>query len=199
MFLYKEVVLVPPISMIDDLITFSKCGVNSIVTNAIINTKIEMKKLEFGPSKCHVMHIGKKETCYPLKAHNTILSKTDFAVYLGDTLMSTGANCKTIESRRNLGIGAISQIFSLVDEESLGHYYFEILNVLRDSILMSKLIFSSEIWYNVTKENIKKIEEIDEIFWRKTFEVSRNVAKESLYITSGKMPLKYSIMKRRLL
>ena len=84
-------------------------------------------------------------------------------------------------------------------EESLGFYYFEILNILRDSILVSKLVFNTEVWYNVNKENIRKLEEIDEIFWRKVFEVSRNVAKESLYIISGKMPLKYIIMKRRLL
>ena len=158
-----------------------------------------MKKLEFGPSKCHSIHIGKHKTCYPLKAHETVIKEKDSAVYLGDTILNTGSNNKTIESRRNLGIGAISQIFSLVEEKSFGHFYFDILSILRDSVLVSKLVFNSEIWYNLTKDNIRKLEEIDEIFWRKAYEVCRSVAKESLYIISGKMPLMYIILKRRLL
>ena len=51
----------------------------------------------------------------------------------------------------------------------------------------------------MSKDNIKAIEEIDELFWRKCFSVCRSVPKESLYISSGKLPLKYMIMKKRLM
>ena len=41
---YKNSVLVPPLAMIDDLVTFSICGVQAIVTNALVCSKIEMNK-----------------------------------------------------------------------------------------------------------------------------------------------------------
>ena len=58
LYIYNECVSVPPLMMIDDVAAFSNCGPESIITNAIINAKIESKKLEFGPSKCFNIHIG---------------------------------------------------------------------------------------------------------------------------------------------
>jgi hypothetical protein len=49
---YNDCVAVPPLQMIDDLASFSLCSPDSIITNAIINGKIEAKKLEFGAKKC---------------------------------------------------------------------------------------------------------------------------------------------------
>ena len=39
-FMYKNCVQVPPIWMIDDCMTFAKCGVDSIKLNQLINTKL---------------------------------------------------------------------------------------------------------------------------------------------------------------
>ena len=60
LYMYNDCVAVPPLQMIDDLASFSPCSPQSIVTNAIINGKIEAKKLEFDPSKCYNIHIGDK-------------------------------------------------------------------------------------------------------------------------------------------
>ena len=48
LFLYKNCVTVPPLGMCDDVASIARCGIDSIKTNAIINAKIESKKLEFG-------------------------------------------------------------------------------------------------------------------------------------------------------
>ena len=55
---YKESVKIPPLSFVDDILALSKCGVKSVILNAIINAKIQTKKLRFGPTKCHLMHVG---------------------------------------------------------------------------------------------------------------------------------------------
>jgi hypothetical protein len=44
LFLYKNCVYVPPLSMCDDVASVSRCGIESIKTNAIITAKIESKK-----------------------------------------------------------------------------------------------------------------------------------------------------------
>ena len=46
-FMYKITVPIPPLGMIDDLAVISKCGSASLISNAIVTSKIEMKKLEY--------------------------------------------------------------------------------------------------------------------------------------------------------
>ena len=53
---YKGEVGVPPLAMVDDLVCISKCGINSVLMNAFINAKTNMKKLKFCSTKCHKMH-----------------------------------------------------------------------------------------------------------------------------------------------
>ena len=73
---YKGLVEIMPLAMVDDLLSISKCGLDSTKLNIEINTRIEMKKLKFhtpdkrGKSKCHTIHIGKKsDKCPMLKVH----------------------------------------------------------------------------------------------------------------------------------
>ena len=53
LYYYKGKVGIPPLAMIDDLLCVSKCGIKSVLMNAFINAKTNMKKLQFGESKCH--------------------------------------------------------------------------------------------------------------------------------------------------
>ena len=64
--------------MIDDIASFALSGPDAIKTNAIINSKIESKKLKFGPSKCHIIHFGKlKDTYSMLKVDRDIINVKD--------------------------------------------------------------------------------------------------------------------------
>ena len=93
----------------------------------------------------------------------------------------------------------MSEIISVLNQVSLGHFYFEIALVLRDSMLISKLIYSSEIWYNVSKDQYSKLEEIDEMYFRRIFELPKSTPRIGLYIECGKIPAKYIIKTRRIL
>ena len=166
MFLYKECVYVPPLGMIDDVASFSECGPESLKINSIINSKIESKKLEFGPPKCYNIHIG-SNIHSKFKVHDETIQVKDYETYLGDVITNNGSNDRNIESRRNQGIGAINQINSMLNLTSLGHFYFEIALVLRDAILTSKLVFNSEVWYNLTTPQMEKLEQVDEMYFRK--------------------------------
>ena len=198
LFLYKECVLVPPISMCDDIASISKCGIDAIKTNAIINSKIESKKLKFGPTKCYNIHVGKNaEKCCNLKVHDTTMTKKEHETYLGDVICSSGKNTKNIANKCNMGVGAVSQIFAMLSQVSLGHFYFEIALVMKNTMLVSKLVSSSETWSNVTKPEYQKLESIDEMFIRRMLNVQSTAPKESLYIEPGIMPIRFLIKMRR--
>ena len=162
--------------------------------------KIESKKLEFGPSKCFNIHIGSdKVSCQELKVHKKTIMKKDHETYLGDVICSTGTNVKNIENKCNGGVGAVSQIVSMLGQISLGHFHFEVAMVLRDSMLISKLVSSSEIWYGLTKDQYRKIEQVDEMFLMRLFEAPKSVPRLSLYVECGKVPVRFIIKSRRMM
>ena len=187
-------------SMLDDIISFMSCSPRSIYLNSKITSKIEMKKMQFGPLKCYKLHVGtKSEGCSKLKINDTYINNVTHAKYLGDYLCNNGSHDKSIESRRGQGLGAVSQITSLLNQVSLGYYYFDISLIFRDSLLVSKLIFNTEVWSDLSKSQYEKLEDIDLMYLRQMFSVPRSVPKESLYITCGRAPLRFVIQRRRLL
>ena len=162
--------------MIDDIISFTECVTESLKTNALINAKIEAKKLELGPSKCFNIHIGKNPSiCHNLKVHKKDIINKPYETYLGDKVCSSGSNYLNINNKVNQGIGAVSQILSMLNKVSLGHNYFEIALIMKESMLVSKMLSSSEVWYNVTKDQYTKLERIDELYLRRIFNVSISV------------------------
>ena len=88
---------------------------------------------------------------------------------------------------------------STVNQVMLGHYHFEVALIMRDAILISKMIYSSEIWYNITKQQYSKLETIDEMFLRKLLDLPSSTPRISLYSECGKTPIKYLIKTRRLM
>ena len=56
---YKGIVEIPPLIMLDDLITISECGVKTTMVNSYVKFQTSAKKLQFGNNKCKKIHIGK--------------------------------------------------------------------------------------------------------------------------------------------
>ena len=89
---FKGFVNIPPLEFIDDVITLTKCSTDSIKMNALVQSKIECKKLELSESKCFKMHLGKDNiNCPNLKVNNKDIKTTSSERYLGDIITS---NCK---------------------------------------------------------------------------------------------------------
>ena len=65
LYMYKDEVGIPPLAMIDDLISVSECGIESVKTNSFLNAKSSVKKLQFGLSKCHKLHVGQNRISCP--------------------------------------------------------------------------------------------------------------------------------------
>ena len=50
--------------MVDDILTITDSGHKTSRMNSFITAKIAMKKLQFGPKKCFVLHTGKEHQNY---------------------------------------------------------------------------------------------------------------------------------------
>ena len=211
MFKYRNAVRIPPLGMIDDLGAIAKCGPQSVMLNAIINAKINMKRLEFNKSKCVKLHICKDDRnrctesnarnakCAFLDVQNSEMRMSGDEKYIGDVISANGSNDANISRRRSIGIGALSQIFSILNEISFGYHYIEIGLVLRESTLLSKILLSAESWHRLFQYQIEKLEEVDLSFFRQLFNSHSKTGTEFYYSETGKIPIKIQISVKRLL
>ena len=211
--------------MVDDLFTISKCGQETTKMNEFINTKTAMKRLQFGTSKCVKMHVGK--TCNPTLCRDLFVDgwnveaeentetgqyfqKETFCgqvqmkqkqeqVYLGDVISVDGKHDKNVEARKNKSQGIINQIMQILQSVCYGKYYFEVAMVLRSSLLLSSLLLNSEAWVNLSDKNIRSLEQTDEILLAKILDSEANTSNVFKYLELGVYPVRYEIMKRKIL
>ena len=80
----------------------------------------------------------------------------------------------------------------------LGKYYFEAANLLRNSLLLSTMVSNSESCYNLTSKEISDLESVDEILLRKVFSAHSKTPKETLFLESGNIAIRFILMSRRL-
>ena len=96
LYMYKGSVAVPPLCMVDDILSIQKCR-DAHKINSTINGFIEMKKLNLSHKKCNRIHIGKSnEVCQELKVHEAKMNNSDREKYLGDFIDKSGKVKATI-------------------------------------------------------------------------------------------------------
>ena len=54
-------------------------------------------------------------------------------------------------------------------------------------------MFNSEVWHNFKKKQVERLEKIDEEFLRKLLNAPAKTPKVSLYIETGKIPIRFII------
>ena len=151
--------------MMDDLACISKCGIDTIEMNAYINAKIEQKNLKFNEVKCHKLHIKANDkntdNCPDVNVHDNKIIKSSKEKYLGDVISSNGKNAENIKVRAASGIGITASIKNILNDLSLGTFYFEAALLLREANFMNSILLNSETWVNLNKTDIEELENVD--------------------------------------
>ena len=119
--------------------------------------------------------------------------------YLGDIISADGENIKNVKARVSKGKGIICRILALLEGIPFGKYYFKVAMILRESLLISSMIFNCEAWYNVSKPELELLESVDLEFLRRVLKTPKSTPKEMLYLETGCIPFREIIRKRRIL
>ena len=83
--------------------------------NVIIQSKVDLKKLRLGHSKCFKMHVGKNITCCPnLKIGDRPMLTSNREKYLGDIITTDCKIKENIIERYNKGIGICNKIIGIL-------------------------------------------------------------------------------------
>ena len=104
-----------------------------------------------------------------------------------------------IKKRVAVGMGTNTNIMIILKETSLGIYHFTIGLVLRETILISSMLLSVEVWFGITKEDIGKLEMVDKVLIRRILECPRSSPVASLFLEMGACPLRFLIQARRIM
>ena len=205
LYTYKKLVNILPLAMVDDLLSVTKCGMDSIEMNISINSLIELKKLTFHTpeenkkSKCHMMHIGNSsKVCPDMKVNGHTVERVSQAVYLSDVISSDGSNTLNIRDRVSKGMGQVNTVMNLLCTVSFGVSYFEIAVALREAHLINGMLSSAEVLYGIKKKEIEELEEIDKILIRKILDAPISSCVESLYLELGVIPIHILLKARRI-
>ena len=152
-YMYRDEVEIPPLSMVDDLLSVSECGFKTTMSNAFLTLKTDTKKLQFGAKKCKKMHVGKsheKYKCQDLKVDKweelnvydeengmedikdvrtgyEIMEEKSEEKYLGDILSADGKNIKNIKARVAKAKGIISRIMTILKEYLLENFILRLV------------------------------------------------------------------------
>ena len=97
---------------------------------------------------------------------STVLEMPEEEKYLGGIILADGRLDKIISARKNKGQGLVNELSAILVELCLGQKHFETA-ILRNTILISSLIFNSEAWYGLTKNHINELAKIYEQLLRK--------------------------------
>ena len=87
---------------------------------------------------------------------------------------------------------------NILEKVTLGKHYFTTAVLLRESLFLNGILTNSEIWYGLTRKEIKELENLDHILLRKILGTPFSTPIESLYLELGLIDIETIIMARRI-
>ena len=66
-------------------------------------------------------------------------------------------------------------------------------------ILRGSILYAGECYYNLTENNLRRIEKIEEKYMRKIFKTGKSCSIAQMYLEYGQWPARFELQKMRLL
>ena len=224
-YLYKDLLPVGFLGLVDDIIGVTEAGIAAQKLNAFINIKTAEKKLQFGPTKCKSMLVGKnvqsvinselmvdewsvkyveneltgEAELNEMYCGLTGIEKTNEQKYLGFVLSNTGDNMANINELKKKSIGVIRTTINKLKSLNLKRYYFECAAILMNVMIRGSILYACEMYYNLKETELRQIERIEESYMRQIFKTTKGCPITELYLSLGQIPARYEIQKMRLL
>ena len=221
---YRENVKIPKIGFVDDVLDINKCGKETLEMNHYTRDEMNKRKLQLSYDKCARMHVKGKsenrtecetvvidewETKKERKGSETQLRdvhkgevpirNVDEYLYLGDLIRSDGSSKGNVKLRLNKGHGIIRDILHILEEIYLGPFFFEALKQLRDSMFVSVITYNLEVSSNLSKSDLKALDDLDLTLLRKALLLSSKSSKHLIYLETGILSIEFILKKKRIM
>ena len=197
---YKGVADVPPLLMVDDILTISKCSATTSALNATVNAFIGCKKLKLSHKKCSVIHVGKNTgTCPDVKVHKETMHREKSTDYLGDLFHASGKSKFNVIKRTAKAYAILAEIKAILTDIPLGRYKTEIGLQLCQAMFVNGVLYNSVVLQGLNTTDITMLENVDCQLLRFICSGHAKTAFEFLYLETYALPLKYIIASKRIM
>ena len=112
-------------------------------------------------------------------------------LYLGAVISYDGKNSKNIVHKQNRALGTQKQIMSMV--KGLGKYTIECGFVYLNTLLRGSILYAAEAMLNISEQDFRHIEQIEEDLMRKLFSTDRSCPLHLMYLEAGQVPARFQI------
>ena len=209
----------------DDILGVTEANFKAQQMNGFLNVRSADKTLQFGPSKCKTMFVGRKgaldlsgtlsvdnwDTNYVDKDHTgkydlveSFSGQIDMEnvnewKYLGFMISNSDSNISNIRYIKNKSIGTTRNILHRLNNLHLKRYFFEVGIIFKNIILRTSILYGSETYYNLTENETRQLERIEESYLRQLLSTPRSCPIVQIYLELGQYPARYEIKKLKLL
>ena len=164
---------------------------------SVINSFIESERLTLSKDKSEVVHIGKTkkytQSCPKLKIHTDNMKQSTCTKYLGNFITSEGGHKATVEDRRNKGWGKVAQVKAILQEGPFASHRVEAGLLLRRSVLVNSLLFSTDTWSAVTERDLARMQVVDNALMYSLTGGHSKAPVEFYFLETGSLMLKHII------
>ena len=198
--MYQDQIPIPPLVMVYDVMAVGKCNsIDTLNCNCKTDSFIQQKKLEsqVGEGKCQWVHCGQNDCESQYYANGMKISQTETYKYLGDHV-SDGWD-PLYNKRLEKAHGYNSICLAMSTEMSLGFYVYSFAKLLHQSMFVNGTLQNMETWPNCTTSRIEAFERVEQTFFKKILKAHSRTPIESIYLELGVIPLRFQLMKRRIL
>ena len=200
LYYYKNLVGIPPLQMVDDVLGIQRCSAKSSQLNSMINTFMDLEKLKLSKTKCHNIHIGnQKQECPTLLIDGVKMDNSKQEIYLGDVIDDSGKAKINIEKRKVKGLGAVNDILVITNEVPLAHWKIVAGLRLRQAMLINGIMHNSETWHDIDDKDIIPWEKVDEALLRGLVSAQAKTPIEALYLETNSLSIRFILKIRRIM
>ena len=87
---------------------------------------------------------------------------------------------------------------NILNKMPLGQDYFKVALLLRESIFLNSVLTNADIWFGITKGEMKQLEDIDLSLLRNILNTPFSVPAEAVYLELGCLNIETIVKSRRL-
>ena len=200
LYYYKNLVGIPPLQMVDDIMAIQRCSTKSLEVNTMVNTFMNLEKLTLSKTKCHNIHIGNnKAECPELKVDGAKMENSDQEVYLWDIFDKSARAKPNLERRKSKGYGAVNNILAITSEVPLAHWKIQAGLSLRQAVFINGILYNSEAWHSIEDKDLIPFEKADELLLRGLLNAHSKTPLEALYLETNSLPIRFILKIRRIM
>ena len=194
--------IISSLLFVDDIVDLSSSVEDCKVAHSNALHFAKRKKLTYSGTKCFSMVLNGKNK---VEAPNLEIDKVKKVIpaseigYLGDIFNEKGNNDGLIQDRLKRGTKAMITISALMSEVDVGIYRISSFLLLYHLLFLSTMLFNSQTWSNMRKQDIKALTTIQLKFLKRIVGVCSSTSNSFIFLELGVLPIEHEIGKRQIM